>query len=131
MIDIYIYVCVCVCFLYVCALKIFSRCQIVFVVYGNQPCSSLTPRNSITIPECSPTQYGKDCSEDCSRGCREGKCDHVTGQCTLGCDDGWFEEPKCERGEFVVKVSSVKLSEFKHVSSGCNSAQYKTLMFCR
>lgn len=39
---------------------------------------------------CSPGQYGKDCSDSCSGYCiNKEPCDHVSGVCTSGCQDGF------------------------------------------
>lgn len=41
--------------------------------------------------ECSPDHFGVDCRERCSGHCLNDKpCDHVSGMCTIGCQDGFI-----------------------------------------
>lgn len=40
--------------------------------------------------ECKEGLYGINCSQQCVGHCRAGAtCNHVTGHCDKGCDDGW------------------------------------------
>ena len=40
------------------------------------------------IVECNSTKYGPDCKLTCGE-CKNGLCDHETGQCLEGCNPGW------------------------------------------
>lgn len=52
------------------------------------------------ITECGDGWYGITCSQQCAGHCRSGiSCNHVTGQCDGGCDEGWTEAI-CDKGYF-------------------------------
>ncbi|XP_065926649.1 multiple epidermal growth factor-like domains protein 11 isoform X2 [Magallana gigas] len=38
---------------------------------------------------CAPGRYGIDCYERCSPFCNTRECDHITGACEDGCEEGW------------------------------------------
>lgn len=43
--------------------------------------------------ECTPDYYGMNCRERCSGHCKSNKpCDHVSGECPGGCEDGYMDE---------------------------------------
>ena len=44
--------------------------------------------------ECDAGKYGKECRQTCSDHCAEAgnPCDHVTGECTYGCDPGYYTD---------------------------------------
>lgn len=56
--------------------------------------------------ECAVGWYGVNCSRPCYRHCRDSSaCNHVTGQCELGCDAGWTGS-LCEEGTIKTNVVS-------------------------
>ncbi|KAF4525108.1 hypothetical protein B566_EDAN006331, partial [Ephemera danica] len=54
--------------------------------------------------DCPAGKHGYMCSERCRVICKNQKCDHVTGECTDGCDNGWqgtnCSIPECEDGRY-------------------------------
>lgn len=66
--------------------------------------------------ECTEGWYGVNCSQTCSRHCRDStKCNHVTGQCEKGCDTGWTGS-LCTKGKRT--YYDIKWS---HIKSGINA----------
>lgn len=45
----------------------------------------------MAISACSLGTFGKDCGQVCKGHCKDG-CNHVTGKCDKGCEDGWYTE---------------------------------------
>lgn len=59
----------------------------------------------IFVIDCKEGFYGANCSKQCYGNCRDNAaCDHVTGQCKGGCEEGWTGL-LCEKGR---KKSSVQ-----------------------
>ena len=45
----------------------------------------------IWILECNPGSFGAMCKDVCSQHCQDSRsCDHITGTCVGGCQDGWI-----------------------------------------
>lgn len=43
--------------------------------------------------ECTPMYFGLDCKERCSSHCKNNEpCNHVSGRCPGGCQDGYIDE---------------------------------------
>lgn len=43
--------------------------------------------------ECKSHYFGLDCKERCSSHCKNNEpCDHISGECPGGCQDGYMEE---------------------------------------
>lgn len=54
------------------------------------------------ILECVAGKYGQNCSQDCSRYCKDSMaCDKNTGECDGGCVDGW-RWPMCKKGDLII-----------------------------
>ena len=51
--------------------------------------------------ECPDDRYGLQCSEKCGACKNDERCDHVTGVCSNGCDDG-RKGTKCDRGKHSI-----------------------------
>lgn len=64
--------------------------------------------------ECKEGWFGQNCSQLCSRHCRDDAfCNHMTGQCEKGCDFGWTGYI-CEKGNYLLFLFSftIKVTEF-------------------
>lgn len=49
--------------------------------------------------ECDPGNFGLMCKDECSFHCLDPlSCDHVTGSCDGGCEDGWIGS-RCTEGQ--------------------------------
>ena len=64
--------------------------------------------------ECEAGQYGAECGQTCTVHCAgEGKpCDHISGQCTNGCEPGYTGE-RCTQGKFNKLVSPISERKYK------------------
>ena len=47
--------------------------------------------------ECEDGFYGLECSTECKGYCKNGPCNHTTGNCDKGCSDGWTGD-HCDTG---------------------------------
>nr|XP_022312496.1 uncharacterized protein LOC111117633 [Crassostrea virginica] len=48
--------------------------------------------------KCGNGTYGVNCSEDCGACLNDTDCNHVTGECPSGCEQGWKKTEKCDKG---------------------------------
>ncbi|XP_065938256.1 receptor-type tyrosine-protein phosphatase alpha-like isoform X2 [Magallana gigas] len=46
--------------------------------------------------ECKAGKYGNSCSESCGACLHSTGCNHITGDCKLGCEPGWQKTAKCK-----------------------------------
>lgn len=67
--------------------------------------------------ECGKGLYGENCSQTCSEHCKEGStCNHVTGQCEVGCNAGW-KGAMCDQGDVKIYVSIISFSKSYSITS--------------
>lgn len=56
--------------------------------------------------DCDAKQYGKACSESCGACLHSTICNHITGDCGLGCEPGWQKTATCKTGNYLIVTSS-------------------------
>ncbi|XP_053386933.1 uncharacterized protein LOC123542313 isoform X3 [Mercenaria mercenaria] len=63
-----------------------------------QPCPpNCTNCSSNTMcMSCETGFYGQICNKQCSKNCRDGRCDEANGRCIIGCIDGFYDD-KCNK----------------------------------
>lgn len=78
----------------------------IFQMYRNLLLRLWRAEYTIHFIECSPGQFGLDCRERCSKHCKNSKlCDHISGACTSGCQNG-FVGSHCTIGKIFLIVTS-------------------------
>ena len=53
------------------------------------------------ITVCEDGFYGLECSKECIGHCKDGPCNHTTGNCDKGCTDGWIGD-NCDKGAYPI-----------------------------
>ena len=51
----------------------------------------------VFFTECEDGFNGLECSTECTGHCKDGPCNHITGDCDKGCSDGWTGD-HCDTG---------------------------------
>lgn len=59
--------------------------------------------------DCDARKYGKACSESCGACLHSTICNHITGDCGLGCEPGWQKTAQCKTGNYLIVTSSITL----------------------
>lgn len=77
-------------------------------------------KSQLCFTACNGGKYGKDCLQECSANCLTPPCDHITGECSNGCNDGWLGS-NCTQSLFLfsIDVHSFKLSLILSKSKIC------------
>ena len=57
---------------------------------------------SIFPTECEDGKYGLECSVDCGKCVNSTNCNHVGGECSLGCAPGWQNSDKCDTRKYEI-----------------------------
>lgn len=52
---------------------------------------------SLFSEECEAGKYGKACSKGCGACVNSNVCNHITGDCGLGCQPGWQKTAQCKQ----------------------------------
>uniref|UniRef100_K1QG63 protein-tyrosine-phosphatase n=1 Tax=Magallana gigas TaxID=29159 RepID=K1QG63_MAGGI len=60
---------------------------------------------------CDARKYGKACSESCGACLHSTICNHITGDCGLGCEPGWQKTAQCKTGNYLI-VTTCKNGTF-------------------
>lgn len=61
---------------------------------------------SLFSEECEAGKYGKACSKGCGACVNSNVCNHITGDCGLGCQPGWQKTAQCKTGNNLIVTSS-------------------------
>lgn len=63
--------------------------------------------------ECPPGYFGKGCRERCSGHCiRDEPCDHINGECSNGCQDGYIWA-RCSECKKKIYANSLNLQYYQ------------------